>query len=72
MKTEVLVSRTMHADDTTVPVLDKDSEVNEDRAAVGVLVGDGAHKHIVFDYTPDRSRDGPLRFLQGYKGLSPS
>ena len=23
---------------------------------------------MVFDYTPDRSRDGPQSFLSGYKG----
>jgi hypothetical protein len=67
MKTEVLASRKIHTDDTTVPVLDKARESTK-TGRLWVYVGDGSHEHIVFDYTPDRSRDGPLRFLQGYKG----
>lgn len=67
MKAEVLASRKIHTDDTTVPVLDPD----RGSTRIGRLwayVGDADHEHIVFDYTPDRSRDGPLRFLAGYKG----
>lgn len=67
MKTEVLASRKIHTDDTTVPVLDKDRSSTK-TGRLWVYVGDSAHEHIVFDYTPDRSRDGPLRFLAGYKG----
>lgn len=67
MKTEVLASRKIHTDDTTVPVLDKNRESTK-TGRLWVYVGDCIHEHIVFDYTPDRSRDGPLRFLDGYKG----
>jgi transposase len=67
MKTEVLASRKIHTDDTPVPVLDKDRESTK-TGRLWVYVGDGDHEHIVFAYTPDRSRDGPLRFLAGYKG----
>jgi hypothetical protein len=67
MKTEILASRKIHTDDTTVPVLDKDREKTK-TGRLWVYVGDIANEHIVFDYTPDRGRDGPLRFLAGYKG----
>lgn len=67
MKTEILASRKIHTDDTTVPVLDKDREKTK-TGRLWVYVGDARHEHIVFDYTPDRSRDGPLRFLAGYQG----
>jgi transposase len=67
MKTEVLASRKIHTDDTTVPVLDKDRESTK-TGRLWVYVGDGDHEHIVFDYTPDRCREGPLLFLAGYKG----
>jgi transposase len=67
MKTEVLASRKIHTDDTTVPVLDKTRETTR-TGRLWVYVGDSAHEHIVFDYTPDRSRGGPLRFLKGFKG----
>ena len=36
MKTEVLASRKIHTDDTTVPVLDKSRESTKNRASVGV------------------------------------
>ena len=67
MKTEVLASRKIHTDDTTVPVLDKDRSSTK-TGRLWVYVGDSAHEHTIFDYTPDRSRDGPLRFLKGYQG----
>jgi hypothetical protein len=31
-------------------------------------VGDVHHPVIVYDYTPTRSRTGPAKFLEGYKG----
>lgn len=67
MKTEVLASRKVHTDDIPVPVLEKDRGSTK-TGRLWVYVGDPAHEHIVFDYTPDRSRDGPQRFLSGYKG----
>lgn len=33
-----------------------------------VWVGDKEHPHTVFDYTPDRKREGPIAFLGGWKG----
>lgn len=67
MRTELLASRKVHTDDTPVPVLDKDRGSTR-KGRLWVYLGDAQHEHIVFDYTPDRSRDGPLRFLDGYKG----
>lgn len=68
MKAEILASRKIHTDDTTVPVLDKNHEATK-TGRLWVYIGDPAHEHIVFDYTPDRgSRDGPQAFLKGYKG----
>jgi hypothetical protein len=67
MKNEVLASRKIHTDDIPVPVLDKDRDKPK-TGRLWVYVGDPAHEHIVFDYTPDRGRDGPRRFLSGYKG----
>ena len=67
MKAELLTSRKIHTDDTTVPVLDKNRSSTK-TGRLWVYAGDSDHEHIVFDYTPDRCRDGPLRFLGGYKG----
>jgi len=67
MKAEVLKSRVIQTDDTTVPVLDR--RLDRARTArLWVYLGDRDHPYAVYDYTADRSRDGPERFLSGYKG----
>jgi len=67
MKGEVLGSRKIHTDDTTVPVRDKD-RASMRQGRLWVYIGGAEHEHLVFDYTPDRKRDGPQRFLAGYQG----
>jgi transposase len=62
MVQQVLASKVIHTDDTPVDVLDKKLP----QARIGrfwVYLGDGDHPCTVFDYTPSRSRDGPMRFL---------
>jgi Transposase IS66 family len=39
---------------------------NRPRPHVGLYVGDAFQSYNVFDFTLDRSRDDPLRFLQDY------
>jgi len=54
-------------DDTSVKVLDRKLPF----ARIGRIwpyVGDAHHPVIVYDYTPTRSRAGPAKFLEGYKG----
>jgi transposase len=67
MRREVLGSRKIHTDDTPVPVLEPDRGSTR-TGRLWVYVGDEEHEHVVFDYTADRSRDGPLRFLSDYRG----
>ena len=67
MKAEVLKSRVIRTDDTTVPVLDR--RLDRARTArLWVYLGDGDHRYCVYDYTADRSRDGPERYLGDYRG----
>lgn len=66
-KSEILQSKIIHTDDTTVPVLDRQREKTR-TGRLWVYIGDQQHPHIVFDYTPDRKRDGPSRFLKGFTG----
>lgn len=66
-KTEILKSKIIHTDDTTVPVLDAQREKTR-TGRLWVYLGDREHEHVVFDYTPDRKRDGPSEFLKGFKG----
>jgi hypothetical protein len=64
MTKELKSSKKIHTDDTTVPVLEK----NRKNTKKGRLWVYGNEDHIVYDYTPDRSRDGPVNFLKDYKG----
>jgi len=68
MRREVLGSRVVQTDDTIVPVQDKSREHCR-QARAWVYLGDQAHPFTVFDYTPDRSRDGPAQFLGNYQGF---
>lgn len=61
---ELLHSKKIHSDDTVVPVLEKDRKTTKQ----GRLWVYGNETHIVYDYTPDRSRNGPKAFLKGFRG----
>jgi transposase len=68
MKQRVLQSRVIHNDDTTVPVqAPKTGKTKTGR--LWVSVGDWANRYVIYNYTPDRSRDGPAEFFKGYKGF---
>jgi len=67
MKKERFGSKVIGTDDTSVKVLDRKLPF----ARIGRIwpyVGDAHHPVIVYDYTPTRSRAGPAKFLEGYKG----
>jgi transposase len=67
MKKELLGSKVIGTDDTSVKVLDRKFPF----ARIGRIwpyVGDANHPVIVYDYTPTRARAGPAKFLEGYKG----
>ena len=67
MKKELLNSKVIGTDDTSVKVLDRKLPF----ARIGRIwpyVGDAHHPVIVYDYTPTRSRAGPAKFLEGYTG----
>lgn len=59
---DTLASRVIHTDDTPVDV--QDPKLGKTRTGrFWVYVGDEAHPQVVFDYTPNRKRDGPMTFL---------
>jgi transposase len=67
MKALVLQSKVIGTDDTPVPVLDpKRGKTRTGR--LWVYVGDPDYPYTVFDYTPTRSRDGPVNFFGPYAG----
>jgi len=65
---QVLRSRTIHTDDTKMPV----QEAGQERTKSGrlwVYVGDRDHAATVYEYTPTHARDGPATFLEKFKGF---
>jgi transposase len=67
MRELVLTSKALQTDDTPVPVLDRERTCTR-TGRVWTYVGDRHGPYIVYDYTRNRSREGPEEFLQGYRG----
>ncbi len=67
MVAQVVQSRKVHTDDTPIRVLDPGTGKTR-TARFWVYLGDAEQPFTVFDYTPNRSRDGPAAFLKGFKG----
>ena len=63
MADRVRASHVVATDDTVMPMQSKDKTAN---ARMWVYVGDEAQPYNVFDFTMDRGRDGPKRFLKDY------
>jgi hypothetical protein len=67
MKQGVLGSKAVQTDDTPVPVLDP-ALPHTRTGRIWTYVGDSEHPYTVYDYTPNRRRDGPEEFLKGFRG----
>lgn len=67
MVRRVLQSRVIATDDTIMPMQDPGAGKTR-KARMWVYIGDGDHPYNVFDFTLSRSRDGPAKFLKGYRG----
>jgi transposase len=67
MLKRVLLSLVIQTDDTPVKVQDHDGKGIK-TGRLWVYIGDWKNRFIVYDYTPDRSRDGPARVLNGFEG----
>jgi hypothetical protein len=67
MRRRVLASAVIGTDDTTVPV--QDPTLGKTRTGrLSLYRGDDDHPYLVFDYTPDRTAEGPERMLEGFEG----
>ena len=67
MVRRTLASNVLGTDDTTVPL--RDGELDHTRTAYfWAYVGDHEHPYICYDFTTSHSREGPQRFLQGFRG----
>jgi transposase len=67
MAARVKQSRVIHTDDTTVPIQSPGQKQCR-KGRIWCYLGDEANPYTVYDYTPDRSRDGPVQWLAGYSG----
>jgi transposase len=61
-------SRVIHTDDTRVPVQDPQVKGRCRSGRIWTYIGDRDHPYIVYEYTADRTRTGPARWLKDYKG----
>lgn len=60
-------SRAIHTDDTTVPIQSPGAKQCR-KGRIWCYLGDGNHPYVVYDYTPNWTRDGPARWLKEYRG----
>jgi transposase len=67
MKHLVLESKVIHTDDTSIKMLQPGAGIAQE-AKFWPYLGDWLHPYAVYDFTIDRKRDGPLKFLIGFNG----
>jgi transposase len=67
MHQRVLLSRAIHGDDTSVKLRVAGADRTR-KAHLWVYIGDADYPYVVFDFTADYTRQGPEKFLAGYKG----
>ena len=69
LKTHVLAGQRVFTDDTPVRLKgNTPGEICQSRLWVYIRQREPGPPATVFDFTPDRSGDGPRRFLQGFEG----
>ena len=66
MHKKILQSPKINTDDTPIPVKSKKRKGSTYNGYLWVYIDD--QKNVVFDFTPNRSREGPLKFLGKYSG----
>jgi transposase len=68
LKQDLLKSKIISTDDTPVKVQDHSIKNNIRIARVWIFLGDKNYPANLFHYTKGRERDGPKKFLNGFKG----
>lgn len=67
MVRRTLASKVLGTDDTTVPL--RDGQLDHTRTAYfWAYVGDHEHPYICYDFTTSHAREGPQKFLRGFRG----
>lgn len=68
LRSKTLASGYIQADETTIPVLDKDKKGSTHRGYYWVY-NDPINKRVLFDYREGRGREGPFECLKDFKGF---
>jgi hypothetical protein len=66
MHQKILESPKINSDDTAIPVKNPNRKGSTYKGYLWVYIDD--KKNVVFDFTPTRSREGPIKFLGDYNG----
>jgi transposase len=67
MRKQVLLSRAIHSDDTSVRLRVRGA-ARTYKSYLWAYIGDADHPYVVFDFTADHTATGPQSFLKDYKG----
>lgn len=68
MADRVRQSQAIHTDETRVPVQDSTTNGKCKSGRIWTYIGDEANPFVVYDYTPDRTRAGPMAWLDQFNG----
>ena len=68
MADRVRQSKVIHTDETRVPVQDGTTPGKCKSGRIWTYIGDEANPYVVYDYTPDRTRAGPMAWLDKFGG----
>ncbi len=67
MHKKILQSPKINTDDTPIPIKSKKRKGSTYNGYLWVYIDDNGN--VVFDFTPTRSREGPIKFLGNYSGF---
>jgi len=67
MNERVRGSKVIHTDETRVPI-QSPGEGKCRSGRIWTYIGDRANPYVVYDYTPDRTRAGPSKWLDKFRG----
>ena len=68
MAERVRLSKVIHTDETRVPVQDGTTQGKCKSGRIWTYIGDEANPYVAYDYTPDRTRAGPMAWLDKFSG----
>lgn len=70
LKSQLLQSSILHADETTLQVLHEEGKSPQSKSYMWMYRTGKCVEHpiVVYDYQPDRKKERPANFLKGYKG----